>query len=168
MDADRIRVPITCIFADEWLPRDRGRTYFLVDAAACARAVDELPRRRNHVAAVYLSHEAEELHEGLRTRAAGWVGSPLTQRLDDVYGDPSDLYAALLLHLRAFLDSDAPGLAGLTFEAAWARLAESRAGAIERGLPTDGAGCRRMSGSVAVRLDPAELNRPEGSGFNDW
>lgn len=132
VDTDRIRVPISCIFADEWLPRDRGRTYFFADATAYARAVDGLPRRRNHVAAVYLNHEAEELHGGLLTRAAGWIGSPLTQRLDDVYGNPSDLYAALLLHLHGFLAAGASSLAGLPFEEAWGRLAKTRSGAIER------------------------------------
>ena len=126
------RIPIKCIFAGEWIPRRRNQAYFLEDAAQFARAVEALPHRRNHAAAVYLANEAEYPHAGHLTYAAGWIGSALTHWLDAAYGNPSDLYAALLMHLRAFLDGNARGLADLPSEKAWAVLAGDRNGAIDR------------------------------------
>lgn len=127
------RIPITGIFANAWIPRARGGTAcFLDDAAEFERAVEELPRRRNRLSAVYLANEAEHLHAGHLSRAAGWIRSPLAVHLGSVYGDPSDLYAALLSHLRAFLEGSAPGLSGLRFEEAWGRIAGARQGAIGR------------------------------------
>jgi len=67
-------------------------------------------------------------------RSLGWIGSPLTLYLDSHYGNPSDLYAALMLHLRAFLDGDAQSLTGLPFDEAWRWLARVREGAIDRAL----------------------------------
>ena len=126
------RLPITCVFANAWIPRARGKAVFIEDAAVFARAAEELPQRRNEVSAVYLINEAEEFHAGHLTRAAGWIGSPLTSCLDSLYGNPSDLYAALMLHLRAFLEGDAQSLTGLPFDEAWRWLARVREGAIDR------------------------------------
>ncbi len=126
------RLPISCIFANAWMPRARGQVYFLEDAAVFVRAAEELLQHRNQISALYLVNEAEDLHAGHLTRAAGWIGSPLTLHLDSLYGNPSDLYAALLLHLRAFLDGDAQSLTGLPFDEAWRWLARVREGAIER------------------------------------
>lgn len=144
--ADRFQAAITCVFADAWLPRGRGNSYFFTDANAYARAVEELSGRRNQLSAVYLIQEAEQLHEGLLSRAAGWVGSPLTKRLGSIYGNPSDLYAALLLHLRAYLAGDAPSLSGLSVEESWARLAHARVGAIDRARQLTG-----LTETTAVR-----------------
>lgn len=126
------RIPITGIFANAWIPRARGKVFFLDDAAVFARAAEDLPQRRNQLSAVYLINEAEDLHAGHLTRAAGWIGSPLTLQLDSLYGNPSDLYAALMLHLRAFLEGDAQSLTGLPFDEAWRWIARVREGAIER------------------------------------
>jgi hypothetical protein len=149
--ADRFQASITCIFADAWLPRGRGKSYFFTDAHAYARAVEELPSRRNQLSAVYLFQEAEHLHEGLLSRAAGWIGSPLTRQLDSVYGNPSDLYAALLLHLHSYLVGDAPSLTRLPVEQSWAQLAHARLGAIDR--------ARQLTGLTepGVRRAPAEM-----------
>jgi hypothetical protein len=132
ISGDDFRIPISGVFANEAMPRGRSKAYFLTDAAAYARAAEDLPKRRNQVSAVYLLSEAEHLHEGHLTRAAGWIGSALTGRLHAAHGNPSDLYAALLLHLRSILDGSAASLSGLSFEQAWARLAGARKGAIER------------------------------------
>lgn len=149
--AQRFHAPIHCIFADLWLPRGRGNPYFFTDASIGARAVDALVGRRNERSAVYLIKESEMLHEGLLSRAAGWIGSPLTQQLDSVYGNPSDLYAALLLHLCSYLAGDAPSLSRMPAEEAWAKLAHARAGAIDR--------ARQLTGLTepSVRRAPAEM-----------
>ena len=126
------RVPIKCVFAGEWIPRRRNSALFVENAAEFARAVEEVSPRRNQAAAVYLAKEAEYPHAGHLTHAAGWIGSALTQWLDTAYGNPSDVYAALLMHLRAFLEGRARSLADLSFERAWAVLAAERQGAIDR------------------------------------
>lgn len=126
------QLPITCIFANAWIPHGRGKAYFLDDPGAFARVTQDVPQRRNQATAVYLTHEAEHLHTGHLTRAAGWIRSPLAQRLGSLHGNPSDLYAALLLHLRAFLEGDAQSLTGLPAGEAWNWLARVREGAIER------------------------------------
>ena len=154
MGGDRFQTAITCIFADEWLPHGRGKSYFFTDANAYARAVDELSARRNQLSAVYLNQEAEQLHEGLLSRAAGWVGSPLTKRLGSIYGNPSDLYAALLLHLRAYLAGDAPSLSGLPVEESWARPAHTRVGAIDR--------ARQLTGLIEPPAVRAQAEMAEG------
>ncbi len=125
-------LPITCIFANAWIPHGRGKAFFLDDPGAFARITQDVPQRRKQASAVYLINEAEHLHTGQLTRAAGWIRSPLAHRLGSLYGDPSDLYAALMLHLHAFLEGSAPSLSGLPFEEAWSRLAGTRHGAIER------------------------------------
>jgi hypothetical protein len=129
---DDFRVPIKCVFAGEWIPRGRNNAYFLENAAQFTRAVEEVPNRRNQSAAVYLAHEAEYPHAGYLTHAAGWIGSALTAWLDAAYGNPSDVYAALLMHLHAFLEGGTRSLADLPFEKAWATLAADREGAIDR------------------------------------
>lgn len=151
---DRFQSSITCIFADAWLPRGRGNSYFFTDANAYARAVEELSGRRNQLSAVYLNQEAEQLHEGLLSRAAGWIGSPLTQQLDSVYGNPSDLYAALLLHLRSYLTGDAPSLTRLPVEQSWAQLAHARVGAIDR--------ARQLTGLTEPSVRRASAEMAEG------
>jgi len=143
------RIPITCIFANAWIPRAKGKVFFLDDAAVFARAIEDLPQRRNQVSAVYLINEAEHLHAGHLTRAAGWIRSPLTLHLDSLYGNPSDLYAALMMHLRSFLEGRVPGFSGLPFEEAWSRIASARQGAIVRaGLGTGMAESPRYSPSA--------------------
>ena len=125
--------PIDCVFADTWIPRRKGKVYFVQDRQSFAEAVDELPRLRNQWSAVYRIGEAEYLHEGHMTQAAGWIRSPLAVRLDAVHGsNPTDLYCALLLHLRAFLVGKVPSLATLTQAKAWEEIARTREGAIER------------------------------------
>jgi hypothetical protein len=151
---DRFQTSITCIFADEWLPHGRGKSYFFTDANAYARAVDELSARRNQLSAVYLNQEAEQLHEGLLSRAAGWIGSPLTKQLDSSYGNPSDLYAALLLHLYSYLAGDAPSLTRLPAEQSWAQLAHARVGAIDR--------ARQMTGLSEPSVVRAPAKMAEG------
>jgi hypothetical protein len=71
-------------------------------------------------------------HAGHLTHAAGWIGSALTVWLDATYGNPSDVYAALLMHLRAFLEGGTRSLADLPFEKSWAIIADQREGAIDR------------------------------------
>ena len=129
---DNYRIPISGVFANEAMPRGRSKAYFLNDAAAFARAADDLPNRRNQVSAAYLVSEAEYLHDGHLSRAAGWIRSPLANRLRATYGEPSDLYSALMLHIRAVLEGSAASLSGLPFEQAWTRIADRRAGAIDR------------------------------------
>lgn len=146
------RLPIACVFANAWIPRARGKAVFTEDAAVLTRAAEELPQRRNQVSAVYLINEAEDFHAGHLTRAAGWIGSPLTLYLDSLYGNPSDLYAALMLHLRAFLEGGAQSLTGLPFDEAWRWIARVREGAIDRASrcieARAGAG-RQMSAQIA-------------------
>ena len=125
------RVPIRCIYASEWIPRRKNSVYFLEDRAQFARAMEELPARRKQ-AAVYLACESEYPHAGHLSHAAGWIGSALTNWLDARYRNPSDIYAALFLHLRAFLEERARSLADLPFENSWAALAADREGAIDR------------------------------------
>lgn len=128
------RVPIRCIFAGEWIPRRKHyAACFLEDASRFAVAARELPTRHGHGAAIYLAREAEFPHGGHLSRAAGWIGSALTGWLDETFGDdPSDIYAALFLHLRAILEGGARSLADLPFEKAWEALAAKREGAIDR------------------------------------
>jgi len=126
------RIPITCIFADAWIPRRKGSAFFLDDADEYERAVEDLHKRRNETTAIYRTDEAEHVHAGQVTRAAGWIRSPLTVRLDALYGNPSDLYCALVLHLRAVLEGRADSLTTLPPAQAWATLAQTRSGAIDR------------------------------------
>ncbi len=126
------RLPITGVFADKWLPHGQGSVRVLYDARTYAHAIEDLPQRRNTLSAMYLVKEAEWPHAGLVTRAAGWIRSPLAQQLGSVDGDPTDLYAALVLHLRAFLQGDAQSLTGLPSMEAWNWLARVKEGAIER------------------------------------
>jgi hypothetical protein len=125
-------VPIDCIFANTWIPRRKGKAYFLHDPGQFSGAIEELSRQRNRYSAIYRVGEAEELHEGHVTRAAGWIRSPLAARLGAVYGDPTDLYCALLLHLRALLDGKAPSFAALPQAKAWEAIARARDGAAAR------------------------------------
>jgi hypothetical protein len=111
--------------------------------------MEELPRRENHTTAVYLAREAEHVHDGHVHYSAGWAGSPLTQRLDREYGDPCDLYAALFLHLRAFLFREAASLAGTPAPVAWRRLAASRAHAIPQAIACFDASFRECKESHA-------------------
>ena len=136
---ERFRLGLDGVFANDWLPRGKGRAYFLDDPAAFARAMDELPQRRNHATAVYLAREAEHLHEGHVRHSAGWIRSPLTHWLDANHGDPVPLYAALLLHLRDFLLRDAPSFAGRPAHDAWRALARSTADTVERAIACIGA-----------------------------
>ena len=109
--SEDFRIPIKCIFAGEWIPRGRNNAIFLDNATQFAHAVEAAPTLRNQAAAVYLANESEYPHAGHLTHAAGWIGSTLTGWLDARYGNPSDVYAALLMHLRAFLEGSAPSLA---------------------------------------------------------
>lgn len=126
------RVPIRCIFASEWIPRRKNNAYFLENRAQFVRAMEELPGRGNQTAAVYLANESEYPHVGHLSHAAGWIGSAMTAWLDARYGNPSDIYAALFIHLRAFLEERTRSLADLPFEDSWAALAADRKGAIDR------------------------------------
>jgi hypothetical protein len=129
---DQFHIPISCIFANRWIPRGKGSVFFAEDEHTYAQAGEALLRRRNHAAAIYFPKEAEHFHTGHLARAAGFAGSPLTQKLGAVYGNPSDLYAALMLHLHSLLEGNAQSLAALPFDNAWRKLAASREGAIER------------------------------------
>ena len=127
------RVPIKCIFAGEWIPRGKHSAYFLDDAAQFAKATEKFPVQRNRSVAVYLARETEHPRADHLTHAAGWIGSALTCWLDDTFGgDPSDIYSALFMHLRAFVEGRARSLADLPFENAWAALAARREGAIHQ------------------------------------
>jgi hypothetical protein len=128
---NEFQVPIKCIFASEWIPRRKNSAYFLQDAAQFAHAVEVIPGQHGQATAIYLASEAEYPHVGHLSRAAGWIGSALTDWLDAVYGNPSDIYASLFLHLGAFLEGRARSLAVLPFEKAWAVIASEREGAID-------------------------------------
>lgn len=138
---DHLRIPLKCIYADECLPRGKNKVFFFDQTGEFSRALAYPEQLCNQVAALYLAGETERLHDDHLQYAAGWIGSPLIERLDAVYGDPSDLYAALLLHLHAFLEGHAPSLSGLPQEEAWHQLADTRKDAIER--------ARRCIGAVA-------------------
>lgn len=129
---DNFRIPIRCIFADECMPRGKSKAFFFDQADVFTRAAEYPGQLCNQDTAVYLIKEAEQLHSGHMQYAAGWIGSPLTVRLDAAYGNPSALYAALLLHLRSFLEGGVPSLAGLPCEEAWRQIADMREGAIDR------------------------------------
>lgn len=131
---DRYRLPITSVFASVWQPRGRGDVYFLADVEVYRGVEQELLRRRNHATAAYLAREYEHLHAGHVTHSAGWNSSQLTKFLDQSCGDPCGAYAALVLHLRAFLLGEAPRLGNRPFHVAWEQIVRSRAGAIERVL----------------------------------
>lgn len=129
---DQFHIPISCIFANQWIPRGKGSVFFAEDEHVYAQACEALLRRRNHATAIYFHRQAEQFHSGHLSRAAGFARSPLTQQLDAVYGNPSDLYAALMLHLHSFLEGNAQSLAALPFDKAWRKLAAAREDAIER------------------------------------
>lgn len=131
VSGDEYRMTFKCLFAGDCLPRGRGRACVLENPDLYASVV-ESPSSIGPVVAVYLLREAEEIHPGLLSRVAGWIRSPLAERLGARYGNPSDLYCALLLHLCAFLGRAATSLAGLAFDEAWSRIAKTRHGAIER------------------------------------
>lgn len=119
---EQIRFPLRTLFANQWHPRGKGRVIFINDAKAFARAEEALPQQRNHATAVYLTKEAEHIHEGHINYSAGWIGSALTGLLEAQYGNPVALYAALMLHLHAFVSGNAPSLADLSFGESWKRL----------------------------------------------
>lgn len=129
---DNFRIPIECIFADACIPRGKGKAFFFDQAGVFARAAEDPGQLCNQDAAVYLIKEAEQFYSGHLQYAAGWIGSPLTVLLDSAYGNPSALYAALLMHIRAFLEGRVPSLTGLPREEAWRRLADTSEGAIDR------------------------------------
>lgn len=133
-ESQRFRLPISCVFANDWNPRGRGQTYFFRDSGAFSRATTDLPRRPNHASAVYLVKEGESVTSGFLAQAAAWINSPLTDQLRHKYGDPSDVYCALLLHLGRFLHRGCESLSALSPSESWAALAHSRAGAIEQAL----------------------------------
>ena len=147
-----IHFPLGSVFANQWHPRGKGRAHLINDAAAFAQAEAQLPMQRNHATAVYLAHEAEHVHQGHVTHSAGWIRSALTQLLDDRHGDPVALYAALILHLRAFLTGDASGLSALSFDDAWARLASQQAGAVDRAV-------QLLRPAQRVAIDPRDVSR---------
>lgn len=135
VQGDDVRIGIKCVYGGEWIPRGRGKAYFFEDSSEFARAVDSLPQHRHQASVAYLAREAEYFHRGHLTHAAGWTASPLTKLLDSTYGaNPSDLYAALMLHLRSFLEGTAASMSIFSFSEAWSRLAEVRKGAIDRAL----------------------------------
>lgn len=125
---DHLRIPIKCIFANQCLPRGRKQVIFYNQGNThlFTRAIEYPEQLSSKVAATYLIKEAEHIHPGHLQQAAGWIGSPLTARLHATYGNPSDLYAALLVHMRSFLDHRAPSLTGLSWAEAWRRLADDR------------------------------------------
>lgn len=129
---DNFRMPISCIFANQWIPRGKGNTSFTEDGEMFAQATGAILHRCNQASAVYLVREAESFHAGHLACAAGFAGSPLTRKLDAIYGNPSDLYATLMMHLHSFLEGSTQSLSGLPFEIAWRRLAGAREGAIDR------------------------------------
>lgn len=159
---ERIRFPLHSVFANQWIPRGKGRVFFIDDAASFALAETNLPQQRNHATAVYLTREAEHIHQGHITHSAGWIGSALTRMLDTRYGNPVALYAALLLHLHAFVAGHAAGLSALPFDESWDRLAAQQEGAVARAtrlLDNGGAPPSAESGATqdpkATRLQTA-------------
>lgn len=147
---ERYRLGLNAVFAGEWLPRGKGKVYIVEDADVFARALDALPEQRNHATALYHIAEAEHVHGGHITYSAGWIRSPLTQLIADDYGDPCALYAALLLHLRAFLARETPSLAGLTFDAAWQSIAATSDDALRTAGARVDAGFRGMALTLAA------------------
>lgn len=140
ISGDHFQIPIKCIFSDQCQPVGRKKVFFCHqgNADVYSRAIEYPEKLSTEVAAIYLIKEAEQFHAGHIQRAAGWIGSPLTVRLDAVYGNPSDLYAALLLHIRAFIEGRAPGLSGLPQEESWRRVADTRQSAIDRACQSAG------------------------------
>lgn len=131
---DVYRLPLSGVFGGAWLPRGRGRAYFLTDPDAFARAERELPERRNHASAVYLTVEHEHLHAGHVDCSAGWCASILTDYLDKAFGEPRVAYAALFLHLRDVLLGQAPSLAGESFDAAWRDVVAAHPSSVDQAM----------------------------------
>lgn len=144
---DIFRVPVQGVFANDAYPRGRACIYFLQNAALFMRAVAELPQQRSHTTIVYLTHEAEHPHAGHITHSAGWIRSALTGWLDAEFGDPCVSYAALLLHLRAFLLGEASSLANLPFNASWRHIVQSRGNAVTQATQLLRAGSLEFEGS---------------------
>jgi hypothetical protein len=125
---DVFSVPIAWVFLNKASVGNKCDTRFFSDAAAYRRTIgntiDQLPERRNHISAAYCISGYEILGSDHLEFAAGWLRSGLADRLGARYGNPSRLYAALLEHLRGILHGTTPGLSALSFDDAWAVLAE--------------------------------------------
>lgn len=129
---DLFRVPIEWVFLNKASAGDRCDTWFFSDAAAYQRTINQLPERRNRISAAYCISGYEILGSDHLEFAAGWLRSSLADRLGARYGDPSRLYAALLEHLRGILHGSTPSLSALSFDDAWAMIAERQQHLVEQ------------------------------------
>lgn len=145
---DVFSVPIEWMFLNKTSAGNKCDTWFFSDAAAYQRTIDQLPGRRNRISAAYYIRRYELLESNHLESAAGWLRSSLADRLGTRYGNPSGLYAALLDHLRGILHGTAPNLVALSFDDAWAAIAERQYDLAEQPLRAKVAGAR----SVATRL----------------
>jgi hypothetical protein len=64
------------------------------------RLTSDLARNSSQTAAVYFPVKVEPVGPEYLGTAAQWIGSILTKKLTAAYGDPTDIYAALFVHLR--------------------------------------------------------------------
>lgn len=123
--------PIKCVFANDLIPRRRNKVHFVASRGEFARLTQDLARNSNQTAAVYLPGKAEPVGAEHLGTAAQWIDSILTRKLTATYGDPTDVYAALFLHLRGFLDGTSASLAALPVDEAWKSLWRARENAAE-------------------------------------
>lgn len=133
---DVFRVPIEWVFLNKASIGNKCDTWFFSDAAVYRRTVDQLPERRNRISAAYCISGYELLGSDHVEFAAGWLRSGLADRLGARYGNPSRLYAALPEHLRGILHGTAPSLTALSFDDAWATIAERQYRPAEQPLRT--------------------------------
>ncbi len=121
---DDFGVPIEWVFLNKGSAGNKCNTQFFNDAAAYRRTVDQLPQLRNRISAAYRIDGYEHLDSNHLEFAAGWLRSSLADRLGLRYGNPSRLYLTLLDHLGGFLRGTTPSLATLSFDDAWAAIAD--------------------------------------------
>lgn len=133
-EAQELRFPITCLFANKPIPQGRAQAIFIRNVGEFQKAMSSLLHRRNHTALLYLLEGGEHLDEGHIVCAPNWINSPLTDTLRSRFGSPADVYCALFLHLHSFLSGNAKSLSSLTKEEAWAQVSKFREGSMSRTL----------------------------------
>ncbi len=121
IDGEAFRLPIACVFANKWVPHDRGEVYVVRNAPRYARAINGL-MQANKTAAIYLLESGESLSPGLLAHADAWINSPLTDRLSAVAANVSGLYCSILMHLLHFLTDDVQSLRLQSQVEAWTSL----------------------------------------------
>ena len=123
---DYFGVAIEWVFLNKGSAGNKCDTLFFNDAAAYRHTVDQLPALRNRIRVAYRIDGYERLDRNHLEFAAGWLRSSLADRLGIRYGNPSRLYITLLDHLAGLLRGATPGLATLSFDDAWAAIANQQ------------------------------------------